>query len=82
MIEVKPQPEPIKSNGEISISVEEYDRLKDIETRFTIMRDELFHLEYIPIHHQIILGIEKEYAAKHREEGIKWDPLNPKKKYE
>lgn len=49
------------SNGkEITISVEEYTRLKDIETRFAILREETLHANYIPIHHQIILGIENE----------------------
>ena len=63
MIEVKPQPEPIKLKCEntISISVEEYARLKDIETRFTIIKGQMLHAEYCPIHTQIILGIENEY---------------------
>ena len=46
--------------GNITVSVEEYTRLKDIETRFAIIREETLHASYIPIHHQIILGIEKE----------------------
>lgn len=45
----------------ITISIEEYRHLKDIETRFAIIREETLHATYIPIHHQIILGIEKEY---------------------
>lgn len=49
----------------ITISVEEYTRLKDIETRFTILKEEMLKASYCPIHHQIILGIENEYAAKH-----------------
>ena len=45
----------------IKVSVDEYTKLKDIETRFTIIRDQMLHAEYCPIHTQIILGIEKEY---------------------
>lgn len=44
----------------ITISIEEYTRLKDIETRFAIIRAETLHANYVPIHHQIILGIENE----------------------
>lgn len=50
-------------NG-IEISIAEYSRLKDIETRFTIMREQMLNAEYCPIHTQIILGIEKEYEMK------------------
>lgn len=46
----------------IEISIEEYARLKDIETRFAIMKQEMLKAAYCPIHHQIILGIETEYA--------------------
>lgn len=49
----------------ITISVEEYTRLKDIETRFTILKEEMLKASYCPIHHQIILGIEEEYAVRH-----------------
>lgn len=45
----------------ITLAIEEYTRLKDIETRFAIMREEMLKAAYCPIHHQIILGIEKEY---------------------
>lgn len=48
----------------IEISIEEYARLKDIETRFAILKEEMLKAAYCPIHHQIILGIEKEYAQK------------------
>jgi hypothetical protein len=63
MTEIKPQLEPIKLNSEntILLSVREYSRLKDIETRFTILRGQMLHAEYCPIHTQIILGIENEY---------------------
>ena len=59
----------IESKNIIEISIEEYTRLKDIETRFQIIRDQMLHAEYCPIHTQIILGIEKEYK-KHE-----WHPL-------
>ena len=52
------------SNITIEIPVEEYTRLKDIETRFAILKEEMLKASYCPIHHQIILGIEQEYAAK------------------
>ena len=45
----------------VEIPVEEYTRLKDIETRFTIIREEMLHAEYCPLHTQIILGIEKDF---------------------
>lgn len=48
----------------VNISVDEYTRLKDIETRFAILKSEMLKASYCPIHHQIILGIENEYAAK------------------
>lgn len=67
----------IHSGNEIAISVEEYTRLKDIETRFTIFKKELLHANYVPLHEQIIFGIEEECKAK---QGSEWDPLNPKKK--
>lgn len=60
MIEVRQKDEQTYTNR-IPIPVEEYTRLKDIETRFTILRNQMLHAEYCPIHTQIILGIEKEY---------------------
>jgi hypothetical protein len=42
----------------ITIPVDEYSRLKDIETRFTIIKAEMLHAEYCPLHTKIILGIE------------------------
>ena len=49
----------------ICITTEEFTRLKDIETRFAILKEEMLKAAYCPIHHQIILGIEEEYASKH-----------------
>lgn len=51
----------------IEISISEYMRLKDLETRFEIMRGLMLHADYCPIHHQIILGIENEYPKKEKE---------------
>lgn len=52
-------------NGKyIQISIDEYSRLKDIETRFAIIKEQMLHAEYCPIHTQVILGIEKECATK------------------
>ena len=48
----------------ITISFEEYTRLKDIETRFAILKNQMLHAEYCPIHTQVILGIEHAYAQK------------------
>lgn len=64
------------NNTTIEITIEEYTRLKDIETRFEIIKKETLRADYIPLHQQIVLGIEKECAAKHE---IKWNPLPPKK---
>lgn len=54
---------PLAAKNTIEISIEEYSRLKDIETRFAIFRECMINADYCPIHHQIILGIEKECAA-------------------
>ena len=48
----------------VTITVEEFARLKDIETRFTVLKNQMLHAEYCPIHTQVILGIENEKAAK------------------
>ena len=64
------------NNTTIEITIEEYTRLKDIETRFEIIKKGMLHANYIPLHEQIVLGIEKECATK---PGIDWDPLHPKK---
>ena len=47
----------------VTITVEEFARLKDIETRFTVLKNQMLHAEYCPIHTQVIFGIEKEKAA-------------------
>lgn len=79
--EIKPSELEIKTPATtIAITVEEYTRLKDIETRFSIMREQMLHADYCAIHHQVILGIEKEYAQKTKELNAdmfpgKWDPL-------
>lgn len=58
------QEESAMNHKTIELSVDEYTRLKDIETRFAILKEEMLKASYCPIHHQIILGIEQEYAAK------------------
>ena len=76
--------EAIKTHtNTIEIDVEEFSRLKDIETRFTILKNQMMHAEYCPIHTQVILGIEQSFAQKQE---IKtdllpgaWDPLKPSK---
>ena len=50
--------------NKIELTVEEYTRLKDIETRFAIIKEQMLHAEYCPIHTQIILGIEQERKEK------------------
>lgn len=44
----------------IEISTEEYTRLKDIETRFTILREHYQQADFCPTFEQIILGIERK----------------------
>lgn len=44
----------------VEIQVSEYARLKDIETRFTVLKTQMLHAEYCPLHTKIILGIENE----------------------
>lgn len=81
--EIKPSELEIKApETTIAIPVEEYVHLKDIQTRFEILKNEMIHSSYCPIHHQVILGIENEYAQKNKE--IKADmfpgKLDPLKK--
>ncbi len=57
----------ISAGDTIEITVEEFARLKDIETRFEIIKKEMLKAAYCPIHHQIILGIENEYEQQHKE---------------
>lgn len=54
--------------GTITISVAEFSRLKDIETRFEILRREMLDATYCPIHWQIILGIEEEIKQKQEQQ--------------
>lgn len=77
------------STGEsIEITVDEFARLKDIETRFKILKQEMLKASYCPIHHQIILGIENECKQQEiktnllpdaRDARDAWDPLKPSK---
>lgn len=62
---IKQEETQMTKDATITISIEEFTRLKDIETRFEIMKQEMLNLSYLPIHHQNIMGIEKEYAQKH-----------------
>lgn len=57
----------IPKKNMVEISCEEYARLKDIETRFEILKREMILSEYCPIHHQVIFGIENERANKAQE---------------
>ena len=61
--------------NKINISIEEYTRLKDIETRFAILKNQTMQSDYCPIHTQIILGIEHAYAAKQKRSKIETMPL-------
>lgn len=51
-------------NNKIEITIEEFTRLKDIETRFEIMKNQMMNDSFCPPHIQIILGIEQAYATK------------------
>ena len=68
-----------KSN-EITISLEEYMNLKDIATRFAILKNQMIHADYCPVHQQVILGIENEYAKKNKELSLEMLPFLGKKK--
>lgn len=50
----------------INIPVNEYLRLKDIETRFAILKEQMLRADYCPIHQQVILGITQEYEQKQK----------------
>lgn len=65
----------VNKTNTIEITIEEYSRLKDIETRFAILKGSMIHADFCPIHHQIILGIEKEYAQKTKEINADLFPL-------
>lgn len=68
-----------REKNEITITLEEYAKLKDIQTRFEILKNEFIHASYCPIHHQIILGIEEAYAKKSQELKTDLSPENLKK---
>lgn len=57
----------LEATTAISISVAEYARLKDIETRFAIIKEQMLKAEYCPIHTQVILGIEQECAERQKQ---------------
>lgn len=54
----------MENKNTIEVSIEEFARLKDIETRFTILKNQMVNAEYCPIHTQVILGIEHACAKK------------------
>lgn len=56
-----------KAFESVTISVAEFERLKDIETRFNIIKGQMLHAEYCPIHTQVILGIEREIERNKKE---------------
>ena len=57
----------ISAGGTIEITVEEFARLKDIETRFAIVKEAMMNAEYVSLHMQLILGIKNEYEKLHKE---------------
>ena len=63
-------------NKTIEITIEELTRLKDIETRFEIMKNQMMDDEYCPKHIQIILGIEHAYAVKQEQKMKQFMELN------
>ena len=78
-----PTVKTITNPTHITITIEEYFRLKEIETRFAIMQEQMLHADFVPDHQQVVLGIKKEYAAKKKEQGeLKLDflPLVAKKR--
>lgn len=60
----------------MQISINEFARLKDIETRFAIIKEQMLHADYVPIDMKIILGIENEYKQARKE--LKVDMLPQK----
>ncbi len=63
-------------NKTIEITIEELTRLKDIETRFEIMKNQMMDDEYCPKHIQIILGIDQAYEAKQQQKMKEFRELN------
>lgn len=57
----------VETKNAIEISVYEYVRLKDFETRFLLLRKNMLHAEYCSLQNQFILGIENEYAKRSKE---------------
>ena len=53
----------------------EYDdpiTLKDIETRYEIMREQMLRTDYVPLYQQIVLNIVDEYAELHQDDMQEW----------
>ena len=72
----------MNNSKKITISMGEYMHLKDIETRFAILKNQMIHADYCPVHQQVILGIEKEYAAKGKELSLEMLPIMGRKKHD
>ena len=51
----------------IEITIEEYTHLKDIQTRFEILKNQAMNDEYVSKHTQVVLGIEHSYEAKQKQ---------------
>ena len=79
---VKTTIDTIVNPTHIIISFEEYFRLKEIETRFKIMQEQMIHADFVPDHQQVILGIKKECEANKAKKELNLDmlPLVAKKK--
>lgn len=63
-------PSLVEIMQKVEISVAEYARLKDIETRFTVLKEQMLHAEYCPLHTQIILGIVNKNDSKDHDDFI------------
>lgn len=61
------QEEKTMNKKTIEITIEEYARLKDVETRFAILKEQMLNDDFCPPHIQIILGIEEAYKQKYKE---------------
>ena len=70
------QEEKTMNKKTIEITIEELTRLKDIETRFEILKNQMMDDEYCPKHIQIILGIEHAYAVKKEQQMKEFKKLN------
>ena len=67
------QEEKTMNKKTIEITIEEYSRLKDIETRFEILKNQAMNDDFCAKHTQVVLGIEHSYEAKQAKKELNAD---------